>query len=101
MARRIEDITDAPKEEKVEEKHDDRIVEGFGKFMVSIGGKIVQFDTKSEATTALALEEKGAEIEEKAQAYVDARGYKDKNAVAKMRLIKDYLAFEAGNDLAK
>lgn len=74
---------------------DSRIVEAFGKFMAEIDGAIVTFDTRAEAETAVVLEEQSAEMTKRAEAYCESRGLVDKNAVAKTRIILDFLAFEA------
>jgi len=73
----------------------ERIVEAFGKFMAEIEGKIVHFDSLTDAETAVALAEGQEEMEARADAYCEARGLEGKNAKAKTRIITDFLAYEA------
>ena len=73
----------------------ERIVKAFGKYMTELDGKIVTFEDKASAETAVALAEGKEDMERRAAAYCAARGLKDKNAVAKTRIVIDFLAFEA------
>jgi hypothetical protein len=75
-----------------------KIVEAFGKFVAEIDGQIVTFDTLSEAKTAVVLEEQAEGMASRAAAYCEDRGLVEKNAVAKTRIITDFLAFEATLD---
>lgn len=74
---------------------DSRIVEAFDKFMAEIDGQIVTFEDRSAAETAVALAAGKEEMTLKAASYCEARGLEGKNAVAKTRIIMDFLAFEA------
>lgn len=74
---------------------DTTIVEAFGKFMAEIDGQIVTFEDRSAAQTAVALNAGKVEMEAKAASYCEARDLEGKNAVAKTRIIMDFLAFEA------
>lgn len=72
-----------------------KVVEVFGKFAAEIDGNIVTFDDRSAAETAVVMAEKAEEMAERADAYCTARNLVDKNAVAKKRIIMDFIAFEA------
>ena len=77
-----------------------QIVEAFGKFLAEINGNIVTFDDKSACETAVVLSEQSEAMTVRVDAYCTARGLVDKNAVAKKRIILDFLAFEAtGGDV--
>jgi hypothetical protein len=75
------------------------VKEVFGKFLVLLDGKITEFEDKAEAEAASILQEKGAEMSERAEAYCKAKKLEGKNAVGKTRIIKDFLAFEAAASL--
>lgn len=75
------------------------VQEVFGKFAVEIGGKIVMFDTETEALAAGAREANSAEFVARADAYLETLGLlteeKSKTAAGKRNQIVDFLAFEA------
>ena len=72
-----------------------KVQEVFGKFAIMTEAGVVMFDTKSEAETSLAMVENEAEFTARAAAYCDARGLEAKNAAAKTKIVKDFLAYEA------
>lgn len=73
----------------------ERIVEAFGKYMADINGKIIAFEDRSEAETAVALALGKEEMTARAAAYCAARNLEGRNAVGKSNTIIDFLAFEA------
>jgi hypothetical protein len=72
-----------------------RIVEAFGRFMAELDGQIVTFEDKASAEIAVAMAEGKEDMEMRAAAYCDARELQGKNAVAKSRIVIDFMAFEA------
>jgi len=74
---------------------EDKIVFAFGKYMAEIDGTVTQFETEEDARSAVVLEDQKEEIAERAAAFCDARGYEGKNAVAKTRIVSDFMAYEA------
>jgi len=74
--------------------NEERIIQFHDKFLAKIGDEIVLFESKAQAETAVVMDERSAEINARAAAYCKSRGLKDKNAVAKTRIICDFLAFE-------
>lgn len=71
------------------------VVEVFGKFAINTGDGIQMFDTKEEANSAAFLLANEAEFSARAASYCDANNLTAKNAAAKTKIIKDFLAFEA------
>lgn len=71
------------------------VQEVFGKFAIMVDGQVVMCDTKSEAETKLAMLENEESFTARAAAYCDARGLEAKNAAAKTKIVKDFLAYEA------
>lgn len=72
-----------------------KIVAAFGKYMAEIDGQVVNFDSESEAMTAVVIAEASESMAARAKNYCDTRGLEGKNAVGKTRIIMDFLAFEA------
>lgn len=74
---------------------DSKVIEFAGKFIANVNGKITTFDTKGEADAAVVMEENSEGILARAAAFCEAFGLEGKNAVAKTRIIQDFLCFEA------
>lgn len=75
----------------------EKVIEFAGKFLAEVDGKIASYDTKAEAEAAVVLEENSAAFTARAEAFCEAFGLEGKNAVAKTRIITDFLCFEASD----
>lgn len=67
----------------------------FDKFAVELDGKVVMFDTEAEAYNAAVMAQCDAEFTARADAFTAHMGLEGKNAAAKARIVKEFLAFEA------
>lgn len=74
---------------------DAKVVEFAGKFLAQVDGKIKEFDTLAAAEGAVVLEENSEAFRARAEAFCEAHGLESKNAVAKTRIITDFLCYEA------
>lgn len=71
------------------------IVEVFGQFGYQVEGKLKLVDTREEAELAVAAAEVGEAARARAAGYCAFKGIESKNAVGKINIISDFLAWEA------